>query len=134
MHEEVGNYRFLEDTLGEDLKIVNFFKEYYVVYAELKGKRNVAYIYNKFAKKLKKLDIHPDAVVSYFKRRGITPKHLRKWNATKLLRLRVPESIVDFIQGRTSGSVLTQHYLAKLNLAITFYTEAVDELVKSVKP
>lgn len=51
----------------------------------------------------------------------IAPKYLRKFTATKMLELGIPGEIVDFIEGRTPGNILTKHYLDLLTLAKKYY-------------
>jgi len=49
------------------------------------------------------------------------PKYVRKFVFTKLVALGVPESVADFIQGRSAKTVGAKSYLAKLELAKAHY-------------
>jgi len=51
----------------------------------------------------------------------LNPKYIRKWVATKMLSLGVPEEVVNFIQGRVPQDVLSKHYLKLSTLADQYY-------------
>ena len=48
-------------------------------------------------------------------------KYLRKFAFDKMIDLEVPESVADFIQGRTPKSVGAKHYMVLLRQAQKFY-------------
>ena len=48
-------------------------------------------------------------------------KYVRKFVYSKLIALGVPESVADFIQGRSARTVGARSYLAKLELAKAHY-------------
>ena len=54
-------------------------------------------------------------------------KYLRKWNYNFLLYNNVPESVADFIQGRSSKSVSANHYLAKSQQADFWYGKIANK-------
>jgi len=54
-------------------------------------------------------------------------KYLRKWNFNMLLYKGVPESVADFIQGRSSGSIGASHYMAKSQQAEFWYGKVVEK-------
>ena len=54
---------------------------------------------------------------------------IRKWHLNKLIELRVPESIADFIQGRASVTVGSTYYLNKTKQADEWYSRVVDKLI-----
>ncbi len=58
----------------------------------------------------------------------VKPKYVRKFVATKMFELDVPAEIIDFIQGRTPRSILTQHYLNLLPRAIREYRKYAEWL------
>ena len=87
-----------------------------------------AFMPAEFATELERIDIKINGVTSYFRKRGIKPKYLRKWNAMKLITAGVPTEVIDFIQGRVPQSVLQRHYLEKLNLSLHFYRKAIPTL------
>jgi len=62
----------------------------------------------------------------------IAPKYIRKFTATKMLELNIPGEIVDFIEGRTPGNILTKHYLDLYALAKKEYKKYAEWLSKFV--
>ena len=48
-------------------------------------------------------------------------KYIRKWVASKMFQLEIPESVVDFIQGRTPRSILLKHYVSLFSISIKYY-------------
>jgi intergrase/recombinase len=62
----------------------------------------------------------------------IAPKYIRKFTATKMLESNIPGEIVDFIEGRTPGNILTKHYLDLLTLAKKEYKKYAEWLSKFV--
>ncbi|MCD6562479.1 MAG: hypothetical protein J7K23_01025 [Thermoproteales archaeon] len=55
------------------------------------------------------------------KANGIGAKYIRKFVATKMYSLGISSETIDFIQGRTPRSILAQHYLNLLPVAIKNY-------------
>jgi len=55
------------------------------------------------------------------KNKVLAPKYIRKWVATKMLSLGIPEEIVNFIQGRIPQEILSKHYLKQSTLADQYY-------------
>ena len=51
----------------------------------------------------------------------VRAKYIRKWVASKMFELEIPESIIDFIQGRTPRSVLLRHYIGLFSISIKYY-------------
>lgn len=67
------------------------------------------------------------ALKVYFGKRGLPPKYLRKWHYNFLIENSVPESVCDFVQGRSLGkSVGGMHYLAKTKQADRFYSRVAE--------
>ncbi|MCX8186959.1 MAG: integrase [Sulfolobales archaeon] len=66
------------------------------------------------------------------KNNSINPKYVRKWVATKMLSLGIPEEVVNFIQGRTPISILSRHYLKLTTLADQYYPKYLDYLYKII--
>lgn len=54
-------------------------------------------------------------------------KYLRKWQYNFLLYNNVPESVCDFIQGRSSKSISANHYLAKSQQASFWYAKVASK-------
>ncbi len=81
------------------------------------------------AKKLKRMDISPRGITNYFRRRGLSPKYLRKWNYNFMIMHNVPESVADFIQGRVPVTIGSMHYLAKVKQADYWYEKIADKFV-----
>ncbi len=75
-------------------------------------------------------EITDRGVTNYFARRTLSPKYLRKWNYNFLIMHNVPESVADFIQGRSPVSVGSMHYLAKVKQADYWYAQVADEMVR----
>ena len=89
-----------------------------------------AYMPEKFATELRRLDISWDAVLRYFRKRGLPAKYLRKWNYNFLILNGVPESVADFIQGRSSITVGAMHYLAKAKQADEWYSKVAERFAE----
>ncbi len=64
-----------------------------------------------------------------FIRAGLPSKYLRKWNYNFLIMHNVPESVADFIQGRSPISIGSMHYLAKVKQADYWYNKIAEEIV-----
>ena len=58
----------------------------------------------------------------------VKPKYIRKWVATKMLALGIPEEVVNFIQGRVPQEVLSKHYLKLSTLADQYYKQYAEWL------
>ncbi len=83
---------------------------------------------------MKRYEITDRGVTNYFARRTLSPKYLRKWNYNFLIMHNVPESVADFIQGRSPVSIGSMHYLAKVKQADYWYPQVVGEIVKVFEP
>jgi intergrase/recombinase len=81
--------------------------------------------------KLFLLDCSYNSLRSKFKRAGLklNLKYLRKWNYNLLLYQGVPESVADFIQGRSNRSISSNHYLAKSQQAEYWYGKIINLLL-----
>jgi intergrase/recombinase len=104
-----------------------------IAYYDLEWERGTkksfkAFMPTEFAKKLRKIGLNKHSISSYIVKRGVRPKHLRNWQANKLVRARIQESVINFIQGRSPNTVFATHYLAKVNEAIAAYKEVVEDL------
>ena len=88
-----------------------------------------AFMPAEFAKRLRKIELTRHRITINLRRiGGVRPKHLRNWQANKLVRARIQESVINFIQGRSPNTVFAAHYLAKVNEAIAAYKEVVEDL------
>lgn len=83
-------------------------------------------------KQLKRVNNTYDGLRVRFKAKKCTfsPKYLRKWQYNFLLYNQVPESVADFIQGRSNKSVSANHYLAKAQQASFWYTKMATKLTQ----
>jgi len=67
----------------------------------------------------------------YYRLNGyIPPKYLRKFAFDNMIRLEIPESIADFIQGRTPKRIGARHYMALRRQADRYYKRYADYIVK----
>jgi len=66
------------------------------------------------------------------KNKALAPKYLRKWTATKMLALGIPEETVNFIQGRIPQKTLSKHYLKLTTLADQYYKKYVEWLRENI--
>ena len=67
----------------------------------------------------------------YFHKYGyVAPKYLRKYAFDKMISLNIPESIADFIQGRTPKKIGARHYMALIRQADNFYMRYAKVLRK----
>ncbi|MFA4647175.1 integrase [Pyrococcus kukulkanii] len=69
---------------------------------------------------------------NYAKRARISWQKLRRSHAIFLAQLHVPESVIDFLQGRTARSVLAKHYLNLLALALKEYPRFLQFLEREI--
>ncbi len=58
----------------------------------------------------------------------VRPKYVRKWVSTKMLSLKIPGEIINFIQGRTPRNILEKNYLDLYTLAIEYYPKYLEFL------
>jgi len=64
-------------------------------------------------------------------RRAITSwKYLRKFAFDKMIELEIPESVADFIQGRTAKKIGAKHYMVLLRQAKKFYPRYATYITK----
>jgi len=88
-----------------------------------------AFFPSEFTNELKRINIPRNGLSFYLSKRNFNAKYLRKWNYNFLILNGVPESVVDFMQGRASITVGSMHYLAKVKQADEWYYRVVDKLV-----
>jgi len=71
------------------------------------------------------------AASHYFAKYGyVAPKYLRKFAFDKMIELVVPESVADFIEGRTPKKTGAKHYMALVRQADKFYDMYAEYLHK----
>ena len=85
----------------------------------IRGKKQSFYIYS--VEKPPAITVSDKWVRNTTKRTLLGAKYIRKWVATKMLSLGIPEEIVNFIQGRTPSQILSKHYLKLSTLADQYY-------------
>ena len=96
----------------------------------IRGMKSVFYIYTVEKPPRVKISSHwVSNWASKIKPDSVRPKYVRKWVATKMMELGIPEEVVNFIQGRHPRSVLAQHYL-KLSLLADNYYEKYARWIK----
>ncbi len=95
-----------------------------------RGHKKVFYVYmpKDIAISLERLSVNDDTISHYLSELGLSPKYLRKWQYNFLIYQGVPEGVADFIQGRSSESVGSMHYLSKVKQADYWYSNVVAGL------
>ena len=122
-------FNFLKTYQKEKFKIY----DNYVVYSIniMRGAKNINSIYlPKFVyEKLFHIDYTYDGLRRHYNNQKpiFSMKYLRKWQYNFLLFNGVPESVSDFIQGRASKSISSNHYLAKSQQADFWYEKVVEK-------
>jgi len=105
--------------------------------AELRHTKNINNIYlpDFVYKQLQHINASYQSIRMQYKRNGgtLSLKYLRKWHYNFMLYNQVPESVADFIQGRSSKSVSANHYLAKSQQAEHWYGKVLKKLRKGLK-
>ena len=94
-----------------------------------RGHKKAFYVYmpKNLALSLEAADLNDDTISHYFSELGLAPKYLRKWQYNFLIYQGVPEGVADFIQGRSSESVGSMHYLSKVKQADYWYGKVASK-------
>jgi len=120
---------FLRSFDKDNFSVQNNYVSYNV--SELRHTKNINNIYLPLFvfHKLRIVTNTYNALRQRYKEKDVsfTLKYLRKWHYNFLLYNTVPESVADFIQGRTSKSVSANHYLAKAQQASFWYEKVADK-------
>lgn len=97
----------------------------------MRGSKRVYYAFmpKTFAEQLRRVGVSEPGVQTYFRRRGMAAKYLRKWHYNFLILHNVPESVADYLQGRAPSTVGSMHYLAKVKQADEWYAKVVPKLL-----
>ncbi len=119
--------KFLNEFDKRRLMVNGNIAKYPLFFERSSKKSYFVYLPSKFAENLERVNITHHSIENYFSRRGFCAKYLRKWNYNFLILNGVPESVADFIQGRTSITVGSMHYLAKVRQADEWYSRIVDK-------
>ena len=100
-----------------------------------RGHKKAFYVYmpKKLALSPEKAELNDDTISHYFSELGLPPKYLRKWQYNFLIYQGVPEGVSDFIQGRSSESVGSMHYLSKVKQADYWYEKVAPMLATVIK-
>ena len=95
-----------------------------------RGHKKAFYVYmpKELALSLEKTELNDDTISHYFSDLGLAPKYLRKWQYNFLIYQGVPEGVADFIQGRSSESVGSMHYLSKVKQADYWYSQIENQI------
>ena len=98
-----------------------------------RGHKKAFYVYmpKELAISLGKIELNDDTISHYFSELGLAPKYLRKWQYNFLIYEGAPEGVADFIQGRSSESVGSMHYLSKVKQADYWYGKVAPVLQHS---
>ena len=99
-----------------------------------RGDKRSQYVYlpSELTKRLHRFYIHKDTVSRELRKYGIAPKYLRKWFYNFLIMNNVPESVADFIEGRSPESVGSMHYLAKVKQADYWYEKVISVMMNKL--
>ena len=94
-----------------------------------RGNKRVYYVYYPDNLELsRKYKVYGSSVKKVFYRANLPAKYLRKWQYNFLISNGVSEGICDYIQGRSSESIGSMHYLNKVKLADEYYRKVVKKL------
>jgi intergrase/recombinase len=125
---------YLLNNYRENRIITNGVIAKYPLSLERKTKKvYYAYMPEEFSYEVKRLDLKEPAVRQHIARRQLASKYLRKWHYNFLISNNVPESVSDYIQGRSPSTVGSMHYLAKTQQADLWYGKVVDKLLDLLK-
>ena len=89
-----------------------------------RGSKRVFYVFH--ISKLERQNITYNYAKKIMHELDIAPKYIRKFVATQMLSLGIPSEVVDFLEGRTPGNILTKHYLDLLTLAKKEYKKYAE--------
>jgi len=102
--------------------------------ASFRGSKSAYYAYfteETLKQILESRNLTYDSADVYFRKRKILrPKYLRKFAFHKMVELGVPESVADFIQGRTPRTVGARHYMNLVKQADQHYPKYVEYIKK----
>ncbi len=124
-------YKLFSEFDSERLIVGEKFAKYPLKY--FRGQKKVFYVYlpielaNQLTRHYK---TNSKAMTKQLTRSGLNPKYLRKWFYNFLIYSNVPESIADYIEGRTTQTVGSMRYLGKTKQADFWYSKVIEELVK----
>ena len=119
----IEGVNFLRTFDKDKLEIMDNFARYPLM--DIRHSKRVYYVYIplSIALKLRQVDIPMRKFKYYVSKKGLPAKYLRKWNYNFLIMNNVPESVADFIQGRSPVSIGSMHYLAKVKQADFWYSK-----------
>jgi len=113
--------KFLNEYQDNKLICNRNFARYPLFYQRTTKHAFYVYLPITTAEKLERMRVSFYALTKYFRRKGLPPKYLRKWNYNFMIMHNVPESVADFIQGRVPVTIGSMHYLAKVKQADYWY-------------
>jgi intergrase/recombinase len=131
-----GGIRITESALffsnyNRERVVINGKVARYPLFAIRKSKRAYfVYFPSSMINEMKRIKLTDKAISTAFIKSGLPAKYLRKWNYNFLIMHNVPESVADFIQGRSPVSIGSMHYLAKVKQADYWYAQVADKLMK----
>jgi len=110
--------KMLNEFNSNNLKEHNGFFTYALGY--VRGSKFSFYIFS--ITRPKKLKCSANWISNWASKNGLTqPKYVRKLAATVMASLEIPESVINFIQGRVPRGILERNYLSLYSLALKFY-------------
>ncbi|WP_167890281.1 integrase [Thermococcus sp. 18S1] len=94
----------------------------------------VVFMPPELANRLKRLTVTDDGVYSYFSKRKIHLKYLRKWFINKALEAGAPVNVVKFLAGHSlSGDITSLHYIDMLGQARRYYPDILYNIRTATK-
>ena len=126
-------FKMLSEFQPEKLIYNDKFAKYQLNY--FRGQKKAFYVYMpiEVAKRLGRFYKINNTVAKKLRKTGLAPKYLRKWLYNFLIYNNVPESVADFIEGRSANTVGSMHYLARAKQADHWYGLVVDRLKEKLK-
>ncbi len=96
-----------------------------------RGAKQVFYMYT--LEKPPRIHVSDKWISNWTSKNKLLPaKYIRKWVATKMLSVGIPEEIVNFIQGRIPQEILSKHYLKLSVLADKYYPKYKEVLGRMI--
>ena len=126
-------FKMLSEFQPEKMIYNDKFAKYQLNY--FRGQKKAFYVYMPIdvAKQLGRFYKINNTVSKKLRKTGLAPKYLRKWLYNFLIYNNVPESVADFIEGRSANTVGSMHYLSKAKQADYWYELVVEKLIGTLE-
>jgi len=119
----LNGFKKAEHVKGFHRITLGFFRASKIAYAAYFTERTLSLIY-----KVKE-SVKECGARRYYQKYGyVTPKYIRKFAFDTMISLDIPESVADFIQGRTPKKIGAKHYMALMRQADNFYQRYANHL------